>query len=141
MYPKQHPAGSPDLRKSMDFKKQQKREQLAALLVNKFRNKYQISLSSEKALDDLVQSAVSEMVSRDCSMSEKHLRELDAKIAAQVEQARGAHPRSSQPPSAKQAAPSDAVSNFSKASRARSMAPLSGSAQAGSQDSCEALNR
>ena len=54
MYPKQHPAENPDLRKSMDFKKQQKRDQLAALLINKFRNKYQISLSNEKTLDDLI---------------------------------------------------------------------------------------
>ena len=54
MYPKQHPGGSPDMRKSMDFKKQQKRDQLASLLINKFRNKYQVSLSKEKALDDII---------------------------------------------------------------------------------------
>jgi hypothetical protein len=65
MYPKQHPAESPDLRKSMDFKKQQKRDQLAALLINKFRNKYQVNLSNEKSLDDLIWNCVSEMVSKD----------------------------------------------------------------------------
>ena len=123
MYPKQHPAGSPDLRKSMDFKKQQKRDQLAALLINKFRNKYQVSLSQEKALDDLIQHYVSEMVSKDQSMSEKCLRELDAKIAHEVAQARGGVLGSSHPSSKRPA--TDAASNYSKSSRARSHAHAS----------------
>jgi DNA-directed RNA polymerase specialized sigma24 family protein len=92
MYPKTHPAGSPDHRQSMECKKQQKREQLAALLINKFRNKYRINLASEKDLDDLVQKAVSDMIRKENTMCEKNLRELDSRIATQVELTRGGAP-------------------------------------------------
>ena len=63
------------------------------------------------------------MVSRDQSMSEKSLRELDAKIANEVALARGEAPASSYPSSKRPA--TDAVSNYSKSSRARSHAHAS----------------
>jgi hypothetical protein len=119
MYPKSHPAGSPDLRKSMEDKKQQKREQLAALLINKFRNKYRINLANEKELDDLVQKSVSEMIRKDNTMCEKNLRELDQRIANQVEVIRGPT-RSHSKPASK--APTDALSCRSKKSSALSQA-------------------
>ena len=50
MYPK----SSLTLNKSTDSKKQAKREQLANLLINKFRNKYQINPVTERKLDEMI---------------------------------------------------------------------------------------
>ena len=77
MYPKQHPTDPAALRNSMDFKKQQKRDQLTQLLVNKFRNKYLISLQNERSLDEKIQSAVIDMVAKDANMTERSLHVLD----------------------------------------------------------------
>jgi len=73
----------------MDFKKQQKRDQLTSLLVNKFRNKYLISLQSERALDEKIQCCVIEMVTKDANMTERSLHALDRQLAKIVNDFRG----------------------------------------------------
>jgi len=73
----------------MDFKKQQKRDQLISLLVNKFRNKYLISLQNERSLDEQIQAAVIEMVTKDCNMTERSLHALDRQLAKIVSDFRG----------------------------------------------------
>lgn len=73
----------------MDFKKQQKRDQLISLLVNKFRNKYLISLQTERSLDEKIQAAVIEMVTKDANMTEKSLHALDRQLSKIVNEARG----------------------------------------------------
>ena len=51
MYPKQ----SQSKFNHNDEKKQAKREQLAQLLINKFRNKYAVNPTTERDLDTLIQ--------------------------------------------------------------------------------------
>lgn len=69
MYPKQPPTRS-QLNDSMDFKKQIKREQLAQLLINKFRNKYNINSATEKDLDTLIQDEVKQLILHEANVSE-----------------------------------------------------------------------
>ena len=117
MYPKTPQAS---LHKSMDFKKQQKREQLSSLLVSKFRTKYQISATRNPELDALLHDQVVELLqSNNNAMSEKALRELDLKFAAQVKASRG-----SNAPSVAQSITKadDQLSSYSRASQARSSA-------------------
>ena len=54
MYPKQ----SQSKFNHNDEKKQAKREQLAQLLINKFRNKYAVNPTTERDLDTLIQDEV-----------------------------------------------------------------------------------
>lgn len=68
MYPKN---SSQALNKSIDFKKQAKREQLANLLINKFRNKYDINPVTEKKLDDQICEQIKELVLLQDNLSEK----------------------------------------------------------------------
>jgi len=54
MYPKQ----SQSKYNHQEDKKQAKREQLAQLLINKFRNKFQVNPNTERDLDALIQDEV-----------------------------------------------------------------------------------
>ena len=66
MYPKQSQTKS----QAQDDKKQAKREQLAQLLINKFRNKYSINPSTERDLDTLIQDEVKQLILVEANVSE-----------------------------------------------------------------------
>jgi hypothetical protein len=86
MYPKQT---KNNLNESTDFKKQAKREQLATLLITKFRNKYQINLMTERKLADAIHEQVNKMVLMQDSLSEKQLQTVDQMISQLVSDYRG----------------------------------------------------
>jgi hypothetical protein len=73
----------------MDFKKQIKREQLAQLLINKFRNKYNINSATEKDLDTLIQDEVKQLILHEANVSENQLTALDKAISSTVKAVRG----------------------------------------------------
>jgi hypothetical protein len=52
-------------------KKFAKREQLASLIINKFRNKFRINLALQRELDEKISEAVYEMVCSDGVVSDK----------------------------------------------------------------------
>ena len=70
-------------------KKHQTRQQLSELLINKFRNKYNLNVSAERDLDNKITSLVSKVVIQDAPVGEKELNELDKVIAECVKTARG----------------------------------------------------
>jgi hypothetical protein len=103
--------------------KQATREQLSELLINKFRNKYSVSVQNEQGLDAVIQKEVARIVKQEAPVGERELNEVDRIICAAVKAARG------EAPAAKQAAQTkddDVRSSVSKAasqvSRSRSVA-------------------
>ncbi len=70
-------------------KKHQTRQQLSELLINKFRNKYNLNVSAERDLDNKITTLVSKVVIQDAPVGEKELNELDKVIAECVKTARG----------------------------------------------------
>ena len=92
MYPRQisQPHKNSNLSSAfIDQKKLAKREQLADLLINKFRNKYNLNVSAERDLDNKITTLVSKVVIQDAPVGEKELNELDKVIAECVKTARG----------------------------------------------------
>ena len=87
MYPKQASHGR---QRSNSNSRTGAREQLAELLVNKFRNRYSISAATERDLDASLQKEISRVVKQEASVTERDLNELDKKISALVTSARGA---------------------------------------------------
>jgi len=67
-----------------DEKKFAKREQLATLIINKFRNKFKINLQLQKEIDDKICDEVYEMVCADGVIGDKQLAALDFKLTAIV---------------------------------------------------------
>lgn len=84
MYPKstagKHASGS---------NKQHTREQLSELLINKFRNKYNVNTSTERDLDAKIGKEVSRVVMQDAPVGERELNEVDKVISAAVKMSRG----------------------------------------------------
>ena len=70
-------------------KKHQTRQQLSELLINKFRNKYNLNVSAERDLDNKITTLVSKVVIQDAPVGEKELNELDKVITECVKTARG----------------------------------------------------
>jgi hypothetical protein len=75
MYPK-----STTSRTRSNSNKQTARDQLSELLINKFRNRYNINVSSERDLDATIQNEVTKVVKQEASVTERDLNELDRKI-------------------------------------------------------------
>ena len=65
-----------------------KRDQIARLLINKFRTKYQISYNSDLQLDSKVIDTVNQAVKQDQALGEKQLVLLSRKVAHIVEEHR-----------------------------------------------------
>ena len=83
MYPKQ--AGR---QRSNSNSRTGAREQLAELLLNKFRNRYSISAATERDLDASLQKEISRVVKQEASVTERDLNELDKKIKDLVHETR-----------------------------------------------------
>ena len=64
-----------------------KRQQLSALLVNKFRNKYAVNGSADSQIDKLIQDEVAKLLSEGTA-HESALQRVDKKLEAVVKQAR-----------------------------------------------------
>jgi hypothetical protein len=75
MYPK-----STTSRARSNSNKQTARDQLSELLINKFRNRYNINVSTERDLDATIQNEVTKVVKQEASVTERDLNELDRKI-------------------------------------------------------------
>ena len=103
-----------------DSKRAAKRDQLASLLINKFRNKFNINITSERDLDERICKEVQTLVGSNASVTERHLSNLDKELSKIVRETRG-EPEPSQPKKSARME-DDAVSNASRASRARSIA-------------------
>ena len=57
--------------------------QLSLLLINKFRNKYNINKSTEAELDKLIKDKTTDLVNSD-NMLEKQLTDLDRKLGKMI---------------------------------------------------------
>jgi len=67
-----------------DKRSSSKREQLTDLLVNKFRNKYQVNLSEELELDRALKTEITKCVHNTHALTEKDLNDLDIVVATAV---------------------------------------------------------
>lgn len=68
------------------------RDQLSELLLNKFRNRYNIKMASERDLDSNICREVQKLVKRDASVTERDLNELDRCIKDLVHKSRNCGP-------------------------------------------------
>jgi hypothetical protein len=93
--------------------KQATRDQLNELLINKFRNKYSVSVQNEQGLDACIQKEVSRIVRQEAPVGERELNEVDRIIATAVMAARGEAPTASK--QAAQPKDDDVRSSVSKA--------------------------
>lgn len=105
---------------SGDHKRAAKRDQLASLLINKFRNKFAINITNERDLDERICKEVNTLVNSNASVTERHLSNLDKELSKVVRESRGEPEPSQSKKSAR--IEDDRVSNASNASRARSIA-------------------
>ena len=64
--------------------KQNARDQLSELLINKFRNRYNINVGQERDLDCAIQKEVTKVVQQVATVTERDLNELDKKIGVCV---------------------------------------------------------
>lgn len=77
MYPRQ-PAFSSDLAsQSSRSRTLSKREQIARLLINKFRHSFSVNSQTERALDHQISDAVHDMIKGDENLTEKQLVSLN----------------------------------------------------------------
>lgn len=83
MYPKRT-ASSPS-GNARDLEKMQKQEQLMQLLVNKFRNKFRVSMSDQAEIDSIIKYNVATLITSG-NMTEKNLRELDVKLEKEIQE-------------------------------------------------------
>ena len=56
------------------------RQQLAELLINKFRTKYNITLGSERQLDQIIEKEVSKVLKQEAAIGQKELNEINKAI-------------------------------------------------------------
>lgn len=84
MYPK-----STASKNASGSNKQHTREQLSELLINKFRNKYNVNTSTERDLDAKIGKEVQRVVMQDAPVGERELNEVDKLISAAVKMCRG----------------------------------------------------
>ena len=80
MYPKQGKGASG---------KQSTREQLSELLINKFRNKYNVNVQTEREIDSVINKEVSKIVKQQAPVGERELNEVDRCISNAVKEHRG----------------------------------------------------
>lgn len=93
MYPRQPPPPKSDAASSVaGHRSGGKREQIAKLLINKFRNKFTVSLSHEAALDQKICDHVNSMVKTDEQLGEKQLVQMSRALSKIVEQHRRLKP-------------------------------------------------
>jgi hypothetical protein len=78
MYPKQPQFSRNNSRSS-------KRDQVARLLITKFRNKFNINLTDEQPLDLKIQEHVNSIIKSDEPLTEKQLVQLSRKLGQVVE--------------------------------------------------------
>lgn len=83
MYPKRT-ASSPT-GNTRDVEKMQKQEQLMQLLVNKFRNKFRVSMSEQSEIDSIIKYNVATLITSG-NMTEKNLKELDLKLEKEIQE-------------------------------------------------------
>lgn len=65
-----------------------RREQLTDLLMNKFRSKYHVNLSTERDIDNEIRKEIEKALKATHSLQEKDLNEIDAKVAVFVKNVR-----------------------------------------------------
>ena len=83
MYPRQisQPHKNTNMSSAIfDQKKLAKREQLADLLINKFRNKYSVNIHEEREIDGIIKLEVSRFILPGTTVHEKDINELDRTI-------------------------------------------------------------
>jgi|LakMenEpi03Aug12_release.lakeMendotaPanAssembly.Ray.scaffolds.fasta_scaffold3159338_1 hypothetical protein len=93
MYPKSQNSTT---RQDADQRKQAKREQLADLLLQKFRGKHHINPTSEGELDTFIKLAVQRFITPKSSIKDQDINDLDREIDKRVSQLRSKQQQSAQ---------------------------------------------